>query len=169
MSGDWLTILAVDDEQTQLQDLARLLRRVPAVKDVECVSDGHDALLRCSHISQPGAYDRGQPGVVQDESHRWRQHFDLVVSFAGACGRQPHHRFAVAVPDHRPGTCVDDFVSSDANPAMLSGHGKVHVLPGADLRLAVPGQPGQTRHQRLEVSPDLAGTPPRAKCRRADQ
>jgi len=48
MSGDWLTILAVDDEQTQLQDLARLLRRVPAVKDVECVSDGHDALLRAS-------------------------------------------------------------------------------------------------------------------------
>jgi DNA-binding LytR/AlgR family response regulator len=48
MSGDRLTILAVDDEQTQLQDLARLLRSVPSVEDVECVSDGHDALMRAS-------------------------------------------------------------------------------------------------------------------------
>jgi DNA-binding LytR/AlgR family response regulator len=48
MSRDRLTILAVDDEQTQLQDLARLLRSVPSVEDVECACDGHDALLRVS-------------------------------------------------------------------------------------------------------------------------
>lgn len=48
MRSDRLTILAVDDERTQLQDLARLLRSVPTVKDVECVSDGHDALRRAS-------------------------------------------------------------------------------------------------------------------------
>ena len=34
MSSDRLTILAVDDEQTQLEDLARILRASPAVQEV---------------------------------------------------------------------------------------------------------------------------------------
>ncbi|HYZ80824.1 MAG TPA: response regulator transcription factor, partial [Solirubrobacteraceae bacterium] len=48
MTGDQLTILAVDDERTQLEDLARLLRTSPIVQDVECAYDGHDALLKAS-------------------------------------------------------------------------------------------------------------------------
>ena len=48
MSSDRLTILAVDDEHTQLEDLARLLRSFPSVEDVECASDGHDALVKAS-------------------------------------------------------------------------------------------------------------------------
>lgn len=48
MSGDQLTILAVDDEPTQLADLARLLRGAPAVRGVECAADGHDALVMAS-------------------------------------------------------------------------------------------------------------------------
>ena len=48
MSADQLTILAVDDEPTQLADLARLLRGVPAVREVECAGDGHDALMMVS-------------------------------------------------------------------------------------------------------------------------
>jgi DNA-binding LytR/AlgR family response regulator len=48
MSGDQLTILAVDDERTQLEDLARLLRNSPSVQEVECAYDGHDALVRAS-------------------------------------------------------------------------------------------------------------------------
>jgi DNA-binding LytR/AlgR family response regulator len=48
MSADRLTILAVDDERTQLEDLARLLRSFPSVHDVECAYDGHDALLKAS-------------------------------------------------------------------------------------------------------------------------
>jgi DNA-binding LytR/AlgR family response regulator len=48
MSSDRLTILAVDDEQTQLQDLARILRSCAAVEDVECAFDGHDALVKLS-------------------------------------------------------------------------------------------------------------------------
>jgi DNA-binding LytR/AlgR family response regulator len=43
-----LKILAVDDEQPQLQDLARLLRASPLVERVECASDGHDALVKAS-------------------------------------------------------------------------------------------------------------------------
>lgn len=51
MSAERLKILAVDDEQPQLQDLARLLRSSPMVEEVECASDGHDALVKAS--SQP--------------------------------------------------------------------------------------------------------------------
>jgi DNA-binding LytR/AlgR family response regulator len=48
MSSDQLTLLAVDDEHTQLDDLARLLRSSPSVKDVECACDGRDALVKVS-------------------------------------------------------------------------------------------------------------------------
>jgi two-component system, LytTR family, response regulator len=48
VSADRLTILAVDDEQTQLEDLARLLRSFPGVEEVECAFDGHEALVRVS-------------------------------------------------------------------------------------------------------------------------
>jgi DNA-binding LytR/AlgR family response regulator len=48
MSADRLTILAVDDERSQLEDLARLLRSFPSVEEVECAIDGHDALVKVS-------------------------------------------------------------------------------------------------------------------------
>lgn len=48
MIADRLTILAVDDEHSQLEDLARLLRASPGVVAVECAFDGHDALRKAS-------------------------------------------------------------------------------------------------------------------------
>jgi DNA-binding LytR/AlgR family response regulator len=48
MSSDRLTILAVDDEQTQLEDLARILRASPAVEEVECAFGGRDAVVKAS-------------------------------------------------------------------------------------------------------------------------
>jgi DNA-binding LytR/AlgR family response regulator len=48
VSSDRLTILAVDDEQTQLEDLARILRASPAVGEVECAFDGRDAVVKAS-------------------------------------------------------------------------------------------------------------------------
>jgi two-component system, LytTR family, response regulator LytT len=48
MSVDALTILAVDDERSQLDDLARMLRGSPLVEEVECASDGQDALVKAS-------------------------------------------------------------------------------------------------------------------------
>jgi DNA-binding LytR/AlgR family response regulator len=48
MSSDRLTVLAVDDERTQLEDLARLLRASPSVEGVECAFDGRDALAKLS-------------------------------------------------------------------------------------------------------------------------
>ena len=43
-----LKILAVDDERSQLQDLARLLRGSPMVEEVQLADDGHAALVKAS-------------------------------------------------------------------------------------------------------------------------
>ena len=48
MSAHGLRVLAVDDEQSQLHDLARLLNASPIVDTVECASDGIDALAKLS-------------------------------------------------------------------------------------------------------------------------
>lgn len=48
MSPGGLTVLAVDDEQTQLEDLARLLRACVEVDEVECAFDGREALVKAS-------------------------------------------------------------------------------------------------------------------------
>jgi DNA-binding LytR/AlgR family response regulator len=48
VSADRLTILAVDDERSQLEDLARLLRSFPGVEEVECAFDGANALVKAS-------------------------------------------------------------------------------------------------------------------------
>ena len=48
MSRDGLTILAVDDERMQLEDLARLLRSSPSVDAVECAFDGREALVKAT-------------------------------------------------------------------------------------------------------------------------
>jgi DNA-binding LytR/AlgR family response regulator len=48
MSASGLKILAVDDERSQLQDLARLLRASPRVEEVQCAGDGHEALVKAS-------------------------------------------------------------------------------------------------------------------------
>ena len=47
-NGPRLSILAVDDERSQLQDLARLLRSMPMVEEVQCAEDGREALLKAS-------------------------------------------------------------------------------------------------------------------------
>jgi DNA-binding LytR/AlgR family response regulator len=48
MTDSGLTVLAVDDEQSQLEDLARILRSSVSVDAVECAFDGHDALVKAT-------------------------------------------------------------------------------------------------------------------------
>ena len=48
MSEQGLRVLAVDDEHSQLHDLARLLNASPMVGAVECAADGIDALAKVS-------------------------------------------------------------------------------------------------------------------------
>jgi len=54
--SDGLRLLAVDDELPALQDLARLLRRVPQVADVSCASAGGDALRMLSEQAFDGLF-----------------------------------------------------------------------------------------------------------------
>lgn len=54
MSTDRLCLLAVDDERSQLEDLARLLHSFAGVERVDCARDGHEALHKLS--TDPG-YD----------------------------------------------------------------------------------------------------------------
>ncbi|HSO98534.1 MAG TPA: response regulator, partial [Solirubrobacteraceae bacterium] len=44
MNQRGLTLLAADDERSQLQDLARLLRAAPIVREVRCATGGQEAL-----------------------------------------------------------------------------------------------------------------------------
>ncbi len=48
MSPDALNLLAVDDERTQLEDLARLLCDSPLVGEVQCAGGGQAALVKLS-------------------------------------------------------------------------------------------------------------------------
>jgi DNA-binding LytR/AlgR family response regulator len=48
MSTDRLCLLAVDNERSQLEDLARLLRSFAGVEQVDCARDGHEALHKLS-------------------------------------------------------------------------------------------------------------------------
>jgi DNA-binding LytR/AlgR family response regulator len=56
MNGDRLTLLAVDDEQTQVEDLARLLRASPNVREVECAFDGREALAKVTAQPYDGIF-----------------------------------------------------------------------------------------------------------------
>jgi DNA-binding LytR/AlgR family response regulator len=48
MSESQLSVLAVDDERPQLEDLARILRASPRVAEVETASTGQDAIVLAS-------------------------------------------------------------------------------------------------------------------------
>ena len=64
MSSDRLTILAVDDERTPLDDLARILRASLVVEEVECACDAHDALTRLAAHPFDGVFlDVRMPGL----------------------------------------------------------------------------------------------------------
>jgi DNA-binding LytR/AlgR family response regulator len=79
VSADQLTILAVDDEPTQLADLARLLRGAPAVREVECAGDGHDALVMASsHVYDAIFLDVRMPDLDGLELARVLRRFAVV-------------------------------------------------------------------------------------------
>lgn len=64
MSADSLHLLAVDDERSQLEDLARLLQSFTAVEAVECAADGPDALHRLSSQAYDAIFlDVRMPGL----------------------------------------------------------------------------------------------------------
>lgn len=64
MSARGLAILAVDDERTQLEDLARMLRGFGSVEQVECAGNGQDALVKASASAYDAIFlDVRMPGL----------------------------------------------------------------------------------------------------------
>ncbi|MDQ2895444.1 MAG: LytTR family DNA-binding domain-containing protein [Actinomycetota bacterium] len=56
MSSERLTLLAVDDERSPLEDLARILRSSPSVREVECAADGREALRHITRQPYDGIF-----------------------------------------------------------------------------------------------------------------
>ena len=56
MSSERLNLLAVDDERSPLDDLARILRASPSVRKVECAADGREALHHITHRACDGIF-----------------------------------------------------------------------------------------------------------------
>ena len=76
MSSDRLTLLAVDDERSPLDDLARILRSSPSVREVECAADGREALQRITHQAYDAIFlDIRMPGLDGLELARVLRHF----------------------------------------------------------------------------------------------
>lgn len=64
MSSERLTLLAVDDERSPLEDLARILRGSPSVREVECAADGREALQRITRHAYDAIFlDVRMPGL----------------------------------------------------------------------------------------------------------
>jgi DNA-binding LytR/AlgR family response regulator len=147
MSSDRLTILAVDDERSQLQDLARLLRSVPAVKDVECVSDGHDALLRASTQRYDAIFlDVRMPDLDGLELAQVLRQFatppELV--FVSAYDSAAVDAFELHALDYlrkpvsrrRVEEAVQRIATAlDAAPGAVNGYGRHHSSPPADSEM----------------------------------
>jgi DNA-binding LytR/AlgR family response regulator len=144
MSSDRLTILAVDDERTQLEDLARLLRTFPVVEEVECAFDGHDALVKASTQRYDAIFlDVRMPDLDGLELGRVLRRFAeppqlvFVSAYDGAAAdafelhaldylRKPVARARVQEALARVEAAVDD-ARVEAN-----GHARAHAPPQAD-------------------------------------
>ena len=160
MSSDRLTILAVDDERTQLEDLARLLRSFPSVEDVECASDAHDALVKVSAQRYDAIFlDVRMPDIDGLELGRVLRRFAsppqlvFVSAYDNAAAdafelraldylRKPVSRRRVEEALERVATAVD--ATGAVGPEVATnGHGRGHHAPGADGEvIAVTGARG---------------------------
>jgi DNA-binding LytR/AlgR family response regulator len=148
VSSERLTILAVDDERTQLEDLARLLRTFPMVEEVECAFDGHDALVKASAQSYDAIFlDVRMPNLDGVELGRVLRRFAeppqlvFVSAYENAAVdafelhaldylRKPVARARVEEALERVSAAVEAAVP--AEPAAGNGHARSHAIPAGD-------------------------------------
>jgi DNA-binding LytR/AlgR family response regulator len=160
MSGDQLTILAVDDERTQLEDLARLLRNSPVVREVECAYDGHDALVKASTQSYDAIFlDVRMPNLDGLELGRVLRRFAsppqlvFVSAYDNAAAdafelhaldylRKPVGRRRVEEAIERVAAAVE---ATEQRPAGVSGAGSAGVGP------SMPAPPAED-HEMIAVA-----------------
>ncbi|MGN6869578.1 MAG: LytR/AlgR family response regulator transcription factor [Solirubrobacteraceae bacterium] len=161
MSSDQLTILAVDDEHTPLEDLARLLRSFPAVREVECAFGGHDALLKASSQAYDAIFlDVRMPDLDGVELGRVLRRFAsppqlvFVSAYDGAAVdafelraldylRKPVSRRRLEEALERISAAVD---APQHQPTEVNGRRPASSPPGASEMIAVSGaRAGSTR------------------------
>jgi DNA-binding LytR/AlgR family response regulator len=159
MSSDRLTILAVDDERTQLEDLARLLRSCALVEDVECAFDGHDALLKASAQRYDVIFlDVRMPDLDGVELGRVLRRFaePPQLVFVSAYDNAAVEAFELHALDYlrKPvaRTRVEEALARvvaavDAEPANGDGHGRSHTTlsPDSEMIAVADVRTGATR------------------------
>ncbi|HJS93500.1 MAG TPA: LytTR family DNA-binding domain-containing protein [Solirubrobacteraceae bacterium] len=157
MSSDRLTILAVDDEHTPLEDLARLLRSFPAVREVECAFGGHEALLKASSQAYDAIFlDVRMPDLDGVELGRVLRRFAsppqlvFVSAYDGAAVdafelraldylRKPVSRRRLEEALERISTAVD---AAEHQPAEANGRRPAPPPAGESEMIAVSGARG---------------------------
>ena len=145
MSGDRLRILAVDDEHTQLEDLARLLRSFPGVEEVECAFAGGEALVKASNERYDAIFlDVRMPDLDGGELARVLRRFatppQLVFVSAydsaavDAFELRAHDYLLKPVGRRRLEEALERVVAAvDAGPtASANGHARAHRAAAGD-------------------------------------
>ena len=160
MSSDGLTILAVDDERTQLEDLARLLRSFPSVEDVECASDAHDALVKVSSERYDAIFlDVRMPDIDGLELGRVLRRFASPpqLVFVSAYDSAAVDAFELRALDYllkpvsrrRVEEALERVVAAvDAEEPVGNGHGRTHQQssgPDSEMIAVAAARGGSTR------------------------
>jgi DNA-binding LytR/AlgR family response regulator len=147
MSSDQLTILAVDDERTQLEDLARLLRSFALVEEVECAFDGHDALVKASTQRYDAIFlDVRMPDLDGVELGRVLRRFaePPQLVFVSAYDNAAVEAFELHALDYlrkpvartRVQEALERVAAAvDAEPVNGDGHGRVHAAAASDSEM----------------------------------
>lgn len=154
-NGERLAILAVDDERPALDDLARMLRRVSGVAEVECAINGSEALRTLNARGFDAVFiDVRMPGLDGIELARVLRRFDRPppLVFVSAYESGAVDAFEVQALDYlmkpvsRGGLeramerVVAALEDGDRHPASPETG-----LSGDDEMLAVDGPRGRTR------------------------
>lgn len=146
MRNGGLTVLAVDDEQSQLEDLARLLRSSSAVDAVECAFDGREALVKATDQSYDAIFlDVLMPDLDGVELGRVLRHFAVApqLVFVSAYDTAAADAFELHALDYlrKPVSRrrVEEALERVAT-AVQEGYGdepreSVSTTPGADSEL----------------------------------
>ncbi|HEY2768956.1 MAG TPA: LytTR family DNA-binding domain-containing protein [Solirubrobacteraceae bacterium] len=154
---DRLTILAVDDERTQLEDLARLLRSCALVEEVECAFDGHDALVKASTQHYDAIFlDVRMPDLDGVELGRVLRRFaePPQLVFVSAYDNAAVEAFELHALDYlrkpvarnRVEEALERVVAAvDAVPVNGDGHGRSHAASESEMIAVANVRSGATR------------------------
>ena len=172
VSADQLTILAVDDERTQLDDLARLLRNSPVVGEVECADDGHDALVKAStQVFDAIFLDVRMPGLDGLELARVLRRFAAPpqLVFVSAYDNAAVDAFELHALDYlrKPVARRRLEEAIERVVAAIEAHPPGTRSAGTGARLAPGAEPGADEDHEVIAVANLHGSSTRLLARRS--